>query len=87
MTWLLVAWKFAKTIPWQIWLIGILVVIAVVYHLHAVNVAYDRGSADYKAKVEAANKASQDNANKAEDKVKTCLPPRHWNREIGRCEL
>jgi hypothetical protein len=73
-------------IPWQAWLLAAIIAVAVGYHRHAVNASYDRGAADYRAKIEAANKAAGEAADKGEAAVRACLPPRRWNREAGRCE-
>ena len=73
-------------IPWQAWLVAAVIALAGIYHWQAVNAAYDRGATDYKAKLEAANKASGEAADKGEAAVRACLPPRRWDRETGRCE-
>lgn len=75
-----------RTIPWQAWLVAAILAVAVGYHIHAVNASYEAGQADYRAKIEAANKASTDRADKGEAAVRACQPPRRWNREAGRCE-
>ncbi len=73
-------------IPWQAWLVAAVLAIAVGYHLHAVSASYDRGAADYRAKIEAANKETGERADKGEAAVRACQPPHRWNREAGRCE-
>lgn len=80
------AWKAAKAIPWQAWLVAAVIALAGLYHWHAVDAAYDRGAADYRSKIEAANKASGQAADKGEAAVRACQPPHRWNREAGRCE-
>lgn len=73
-------------IPWQAWTLAAVIAAAGLYHWRAVDAAYDRGAADYRAKVEAANKASTDKADRGEAAVRACQLPMRWNRGAGRCE-